>query len=82
MINTANLLTTELATYAQQRARLLGTARGKWVLIHDQEVYATFDTQDDAVAEGYRRYGSVPFLTKQILELESPTRFTSRRLGI
>jgi hypothetical protein len=68
------MLTVELKTFAAHKAELLATARGQFALVHLTKILDTFDTQNDAIAEGYRRLGNVPFLTKQILEVELPLR--------
>jgi hypothetical protein len=76
------VLEPELETYDQHKEELLGTAAGKWVLIRGQEIAGTFDTQDDAISEGYRRFGNVPFLVKQILAHEAPEYFTSNLIAV
>jgi hypothetical protein len=32
----------------------------------------------DAIADGYRRFGNVPFLVKQVVEVETPINFMFR----
>jgi hypothetical protein len=71
------LIREEISTYEAHRAELLGSARGKWVLIHGQAVLGTFESQRDAVDQGYRTVGLVPFLVKQVVEVESPVNFAS-----
>jgi hypothetical protein len=78
----AEPLKTELETYEKHKNELLGTARGKFVLIHDEEIVGTYESQMDATAEGYRRFGNVPFLVKQIMEIEVPATFVSNLLGV
>jgi len=75
-------LAEELATYEKHRLELLDRAKGKWVLIHGKEVAGTFDTQSDAIREGYRRYGNVPFLVKEVVEVERPQHFVSHLLAV
>lgn len=76
------LLERELATYEKNRDRLLAAAEGKFALICGEEVSGVFDTEMDAVSEGYNRFGNVPFLVKQILQVEVPLSFTSNLLGV
>jgi hypothetical protein len=76
------VLDTELKTYEQNRDHLLGTAEGKFVLIHNDQVIGIYDSKMDAIAEGYRQFGNVPFLVKQILKIEAPLNFMSNLLGI
>lgn len=68
-------LATELATYEQRRNELLGSSLGKFVLIKGDQVAAAYDSERDAVAEGYRRYGNVPFLVKQVAAVDRPLNF-------
>ncbi len=68
----------ELETYAAHRDELLATVEGTFVLIRGDQVAGTYSSQTDAIAEGYRRFGNVPFLVKQVVRLETPvTYFTS-----
>ncbi len=76
------VLDSEMETYEQNRSKLLGSSPGKWVLIHRTDIADVFDTQDDAVAEGYRRFGNVPFLVKQIVAVELPEFFTSNLIAL
>lgn len=75
-------LETALKTYDQNRARLIGKQEGKYVLIHEDQVVAVCDSRTDAIAQGYRQFGNVPFLVKQILKVESPEEVISFALGI
>ncbi len=58
----------ELATYEREMARLLREARGKFVLIVGDDVLGVFDSQLDAIDEGWKRFPRRPLLTKQITE--------------
>jgi hypothetical protein len=71
----------ELRTYERERARLLGSAAGQWVLITGEQVIATFESQRDAIATGYRELGNVPFLVKEIVAVETPESFVSNHIG-
>lgn len=73
---------TEAATYQRHREELLGTAEGKFVLIKDTEVAGVYDAKRDAIREGHRRFGNVPFFVKQVLMVEAPQNFVSQLLGI
>ncbi len=76
------LLDVELRTYEQNRDQLLGTAEGKFALIRHNHVIGIYDSKMDAIAEGYRQFGNVPFLVKQILKVETPLNFMSNLLRI
>jgi hypothetical protein len=71
----------ELETYAAHKAELLGSAEGRYALVHGDEVAGTWETEQDAIAEGYRRYGNVPFLVKQIVDVEVPETFVSNHFA-
>src|SRR5438067_1292851 len=60
------------AELAVDQAHLPGwlDREGEHVLIKDQEVVGFFPTRDDALMTGYTRFGIVPFLVKQILQVE------------
>jgi hypothetical protein len=67
----------ELETFDAHRAELLGRAPGKYALVHTDQVVDVFDTEADAIREGYRRFGNVPFLVKKIAPVDIPERFAS-----
>ncbi len=75
-------LETELKTSEQHRDELLGVAEGKFVLIHEDQVAGVYDAKRDAIAQGYERFGNVPFLVKQVLKVEAPQNFVSNHLGV
>ena len=75
-------LDTELKAYEQNRDHLLGTAEGKFVLIHNDQVVGVYDSKMDAINAGYQQFGNVPFLVKQIVKVETPHNFISNLLGI
>lgn len=76
------VLDIELETYERHRQELLGKAEGKYVLIRQDKVIGVFDSQSDAIQQGYERFGNVPFLVKQVLKVETPQNFVSNLLGV
>jgi hypothetical protein len=80
--NMTELLAEELKTYETHKAELVGQAPGKYVLVKDSRIVGIFDTEMDAVRQGYERFGNVPFLVKQIVEVEVPLEFTSNLLAV
>lgn len=72
-------LAKELETY-QRALPDLQAQEGKFALIHDDRVVDTFGTYEDAIKEGYARYGLQPFLVKQIHAIEQ-VQFITRYLG-
>jgi len=68
----AEMLIRELQTYEARKAELIGKSKGKFALIKDGQVIDVFDTPFDAIRHGYERFGNVPFLVKQISEVDTP----------
>lgn len=65
-----NELKTELAFYEERKPELLKTCQGHFVLIKGRELYGTFHTFEDAYKAGLEKLGNVPFLIKQVLDVE------------
>lgn len=65
----------ELATYSAKLSDLK-QHEGKFVLIQGDAVVDMFSSYDDALKEGYKRFGLVPFLVKQIHAVEPVYYFT------
>ena len=76
-----DILKMEIATYMAQKNILIGTSKGKFVLIKDDKILDVFDEKIDAIRQGYERLGIVAFLVKQVIEVETPQNFTSNLLG-
>jgi hypothetical protein len=70
----------ELATYQAKLPELKQQHEGKFVLIHGDEVVDTYSSYDDALKEGYRRFGLEPFLVKQIHSVE-PIYYATRPIS-
>jgi hypothetical protein len=62
----------ELELFEAQKSELLRTAKGKYVLIHENKIIDTFSKKEDALKKGYETYGNKPFLVKLISD--SPKR--------
>ena len=76
------VLEKELAKYEAMKPALLGSAAGKYVLIHHDDVAGVFESFTDAVREGYQKFGNVPFLVKQVAATEIPANIISNLLSI
>jgi predicted secreted acid phosphatase len=67
----------ELETYNAKLPELKAQ-EGKYVLIHGDQVVDTYGTYEDAMKEGYAKFGlGKPFLVKQIRSIEQ-VQFISR----
>jgi len=56
----------ELKVFQHIEKELAASAPGKYVLIKGQNLIGTYNNQNDAIAEGYTRFGNVPFFIKHI----------------
>lgn len=72
----------ELATFDANRNALLGRAAGKYALVHKDQVIDVFDTEADAIREGYRQLGNIPFLVKKIEPVDMPGLFVSNLITV
>jgi hypothetical protein len=59
----------EIETYRRKLPELLAQ-KGKYVVIHAEDVIGTFDGLGDALRAGYERFLNEPFLVRQIAEDE------------
>lgn len=66
----------ELETYHKKLAELMAS-EGKFVLISGETIVDTFSSYEDAIKEGYNKFGLKPFLVKQIRSVED-IQFISR----
>jgi len=68
----------ELDTYNRQLPTLLSNeGEGKFVLIQGESIVDLFGTYEDALKEGYKRFGvTTTFLVKQISGVEHVQSFT------
>lgn len=70
-------LATELATFREHRDELVGSSLNKYVLIHGDQIVSTYESEQDAINEGYRQFGNVTFLVKRITPGDLPLNFLS-----
>jgi hypothetical protein len=56
----------EIAVFDRLRQTLESEHMGKWVLIHDGEVIAFYESSEDAANDAVRRFGRGPYLIRQI----------------
>ena len=80
-MTTSEFLNKELQTFEANRSELMATAEGKFALVFDEAVAGTFNDEEDAITEGYKKFGNVPFLVKQISAVESPANFVNAQIG-
>ena len=61
-----HVLQAELDAFTSALPNLLILAEGKWVLMKGDRLINVFDGEMEAIAEGYKVFGNVPFLVKKI----------------
>ena len=76
------MLKKELSTYDANKKDLISKALGKYVLIKDDKIIGIYETSNDAIAEAYKMFGNVPFLVKEIVEIDNPVEIVSNLLAI
>jgi hypothetical protein len=65
----------EEAAFARERDRLVRDHLGKFAVVYQDEVAGVYDTLGEAILEGYRRFGDVPIVFKEIRPEEPPDFF-------
>ncbi len=77
-----NILQKELIFFENKHSELLEEAKGEFVLIKNEEIIDIFKSEDDAIRQGYKKFGNNPFLVKQITEFERIYNFTNLSIRI
>ncbi len=78
----SSTLQKETETFNANKKDLLARGEGKFVLIKGERVIGLFDSQGDALQEGYRQFGRQSFLVKQVLAVDVPLPFASPLIGV
>jgi hypothetical protein len=61
----------EWQTFQRELGRLLSEGKaGRFALVKADELVGIWDTEDEALREGYRRFGLEPFLVQPVTEDE------------
>lgn len=56
----------EIDAYNRMREDLEARLMGQWVLIHDGELVANYETFDAAAEEAVRKFGRGPYLIRKV----------------
>ncbi len=67
-----NVLTKELAFFNKNKAAYLKQYKDKYLLIKNEELIGSYDSDEQAYRVGIEKFGNQPFLIKQVLE-QDPT---------
>lgn len=70
------LLATETKTFEARKPELLREGTGRFVLIKGEDVIGLYYAWEDALAEGARRFGNVPYLIAKVQAFEPAIDFT------
>lgn len=68
----------EEEAYGRELPRLVRDHLGKVALVHQDEVVGIYPTADEALSAGYRRFGYVRLMVKEIRAREEPPDFVSQ----
>ena len=79
---TLSMLDREITYYEEHLAEWLTQYPGKIVVVKDQELIGVFDTFDDALAEGARRFGLNSFLVRRVEETQKEEYIPALTLGL
>jgi hypothetical protein len=77
-----NMLDKEREYFETHRAEWLKKYPGKFVLVKDEELIGAFNTQQEALIEGARRFGTASFLVRQVEQSEQVVYIPALTLGI
>ena len=64
------MLEKERQYFSEHHAELLSRHQGKVVLIKDDQLIGAFNTIEEALGEGARRFGLKPFLVREVTATE------------
>ena len=64
------MLEKERQYFSKHHAELISRHLGKVVLVKDEELIGAFNTIEEALAEGARRFGLTPFLVREVTASE------------
>jgi hypothetical protein len=75
-------LETEWRYFNEHRAEFVEQAPGKYALVKGDALIGMYADEASAIRSGYEKLGNVPFLVKQVTEIDIPLTFTSFDLGV
>lgn len=76
------MLDIERQYYAEHLSELLDHCRDRFVVIKGTEIVGTFDTMDEALREGTRRFGLEPFLARRVEQTTPAASVPALMLGL
>lgn len=79
---TTAMLEQELHFYNEHLGEWLGQYRGRYVLVNGHELVGVFNTADEALADGARRFGLSSFLVRRVEPVQDDVRLPVLTLGL
>jgi hypothetical protein len=76
------VLDKELKTFKKRKSDFLDHYKDQFVLIHEEELVGSFTTAAEAYKAGIHKFGNVPFLIKQVTEVEPIAHVPAYVLGL
>jgi hypothetical protein len=76
------VLDQERQFYSENLGRWLTQHAGKFVLVKGEELIGAYDTYEDALAEGARRFGLQSFLVRRVGEMAQEVNIPALTLGL
>jgi hypothetical protein len=78
----ARKLETEWRFFEKNRDRFVSEAEGKFALVKGRRLFGFYESERDALDEGYRRFRQPPFLVKRVLRVEVPIELMSNFIAV
>jgi hypothetical protein len=75
-------LQSEYDFYTKNKADLVQKYSGKFIVIKDEEIIGSFDTDSDAYKAGLLRFGIVPFFITRVLSEDEKGVIPVLQLGL
>jgi hypothetical protein len=75
-------LQVERKYFEENRARWVRRYHGRFALVKGRELVGVFNTVEEALGEGARRYGLTPFLVRQVTEEQKRVSIPALALGL
>lgn len=72
----------DLQFFNKNKAEYLKSYEGKYLVISNNVLVGSFDSEEAAYKSGLEKLGNEPFLIKQVLKIEGPTPISSLYFGI
>jgi hypothetical protein len=80
--NVDSIFAAENVAFELRKPQLLAEHAGKFALVHGDEIVGVFDSEINALQEGYRRFGPVPLFIQQVLPTVPEHSAPAMTLGI